>query len=228
MNNKNKGLIWYLVIAFAITWGSVLGIYLLGGAPTSIANVPSAGPLVGLLMMLATFGPAFAAFVTLKWITREGFKDAGLRFNFRTGWAYYLWAVLAPIAACVMAIALAGALGMEVSLGALSLENIIAWIVGTLIWTPILFGEEFGWRGYLQPRLAPGRPLLAALLIGLIWGIWHYAQVLAGIVLSANLLALLIYPLSCIVGSIFLGWFSNSQYEIGLSVGDHIEGQTFS
>ena len=105
-----------------------------------------------------------------------------------------------------MAVALAGALGMEVSLSALSLENVIAWIVGTLIWTPILFGEEFGWRGYLQHRLAPNSPLLAAILMGLIWGIWHYAQVLAGIVFSANLLALLIYPLSCIVGSIFLGW----------------------
>jgi len=206
MNNKSKGLIWYLVIAFAITWSSVLGIYLLGGAPTSIANVPSAGPLVGLLMMLATFGPAIAAFVALKWVTREGFKDAGLRFNFRTGWSYYLWAVLAPIAACVMAIALAGALGMEVSLSALTLENIIAWIVGTLIWTPILFGEEFGWRGYLQHRLAPNSPLLAAVLMGLIWGIWHYAQVLAGIVLSADPLALLIYPFSCAVSSILLGW----------------------
>ncbi len=214
MNNKSKGLIWYLVIAFAITWSSVLGIYLLGGVPTSIANVPSAGPLVGLLMMLATFGPAIAAFVTLKWITREGFKNAGLRFNFRTGWSTYLWAVLAPIAACVMAIALAGAFGMKISLGALSLENIIAWIVGALIWTPILFGEEFGWRGYLQHRLAPNSPLLAAVLMGLIWGVWHYAQVLAGIVFSANLLALLMYPLSCIVGSIFLGWLRTKSQSV--------------
>ena len=207
MNNKSKGLIWYLVIAFAITWSSVLGIYLLGGAPTSIANVPSAGPLVGLLMMLATFGPAIAAFVTLKWITREGFKDAGLRFNFRAGWAYYLWAVLAPLAGGVVAVLVAGVAGAKVSgLSALSPADVIAWFVGALVWMPILFGEEFGWRGYLQPRLAPGRPLLAALLIGLIWGIWHYAQVLAGIVLSANPLALLIYPVDCAVGSIFLGW----------------------
>jgi membrane protease YdiL (CAAX protease family) len=212
--NKRNGLTWYLVIAFAITWSSVLGIYLLGGAPTSISSVPSAGPLVGLLMILATFGPAIAAFVTLKWITREGFKDAGLRFNFRTGWSYYLWAILAPIAACVMAIALAAALGMKVSLSALSLENIIAWIVGTLMWTPILFGEEFGWRDYLQHRLAPNSPLLAAILMGLIWGVWHYAQVLAGIVLSANPLALLIYPVSCIVGSILLDWLRTKSQSV--------------
>lgn len=214
MTNKSKGLSWYLALAFAITWSSVLGIYLLGGAPTSITIVPSAGPLVGLLMILATFGPAIAAFVTLKWITREGFKDAGLRFNFRTGWSYYLWAVLAPIAACVMAVALAGALGLEVSLGALSLENIIAWIVGTLVWTPILFGEEFGWRGYLQHRLAPNSPLLAAVLMGLIWGIWHYALVLAGIVMSANPLALLIYPFYCMTGSVILGWLRDKSQSV--------------
>ncbi len=214
MNSKSKGLTWYLVIAFAITWSSVLGIYLLGGALTSVANVPSANPLVGLLMILATFGPAIAAFVALKWITREGFKDAGLRFNFRTGWSYYLWAILAPIAACVMAIAFAAALGMRVSLSALSLENIIAWIVGTLVWTPILFGEEFGWRGYLQHRLAPNSPLLAAILMGLIWGVWHYAQVLAGIVMSANPLALLIYPFYCMTGSVILGWLRNKSQSV--------------
>ncbi|MBA2284357.1 MAG: CPBP family intramembrane metalloprotease [Ktedonobacteraceae bacterium] len=35
------------------------------------------------------------------------------------------------------------------------------------------FGEEFGWRGYLLPRLAPLGGLRAAILVGLIWGFWH-------------------------------------------------------
>src|SRR5574342_246257 len=93
MTSKSKGIVWFLIIAFAITWSSVLGIYLLGGAPTSTTNVSSASPLVGLLSVLGTFGPAIAAIVVLKWITSEGFKQAGLRFNFRTGWKYYLWAI---------------------------------------------------------------------------------------------------------------------------------------
>jgi membrane protease YdiL (CAAX protease family) len=165
--------------------------------------------------MLATFGPAVAAFVVLKWITREGFKDAGLRVNFRAGWAYYLWAVIAPLAGGVLILSAAWAAGAEVSgLSALSSTDIVSWIVGTLIWTPILFGEEFGWRGYLQPRLAPGRPLQAALLVGLIWGIWHYAQVLAGIVMSANPLALLIYPFYSAASSIILGWLRDRSQSV--------------
>lgn len=42
--------------------------------------------------------------------------------------------------------------------------------------------------------------------MGLIWGIWHYDQVLAGVVLSANPLALLIYPIFCVMSSLVLGW----------------------
>lgn len=35
------------------------------------------------------------------------------------------------------------------------------------------FGEEFGWRGYLLPRLAPLGGTWAALFVGVLWGLWH-------------------------------------------------------
>jgi membrane protease YdiL (CAAX protease family) len=44
-----------------------------------------------------------------------------------------------------------------------------------LVW-PIMaaLGEEFGWRGFLLPRLAAAWGLLpAALAIGIVWGVWH-------------------------------------------------------
>lgn len=35
------------------------------------------------------------------------------------------------------------------------------------------FGEEFGWRGYLLPKLAPLGGVGAAIITGVIWGLWH-------------------------------------------------------
>ena len=42
------------------------------------------------------------------------------------------------------------------------------------------FGEEFGWRGYLLPKLLPLGGRNAVLLIGIIWGIWHRLFIFMG------------------------------------------------
>lgn len=45
----------------------------------------------------------------------------------------------------------------------------------------LFFGEEYGWRGFLQDELAPLGRRQAALIIGLIWGLWHIPILLSGI-----------------------------------------------
>ena len=42
------------------------------------------------------------------------------------------------------------------------------------------FGEEFGWRGYLLPKLMPLGGRKAMLLIGFIWGVWHWPVIFMG------------------------------------------------
>jgi membrane protease YdiL (CAAX protease family) len=42
------------------------------------------------------------------------------------------------------------------------------------------FGEEFGWRAYLQPRLMPLGGRAAMLLMGVIWGVWHWPVIFMG------------------------------------------------
>lgn len=45
----------------------------------------------------------------------------------------------------------------------------------------VTFGEEYGWRGFLQDELAGIGLRRSALLIGLIWGVWHIPILLTGV-----------------------------------------------
>ncbi len=42
------------------------------------------------------------------------------------------------------------------------------------------FGEEYGWRGWLQDELRPLGPVRANLLTGVMWGFWHGPMILTG------------------------------------------------
>lgn len=43
-------------------------------------------------------------------------------------------------------------------------------------------GEEFGWRGFLLPKLLEKfTPYTASVVLGIIWGLWHYPVYFAGI-----------------------------------------------
>jgi membrane protease YdiL (CAAX protease family) len=58
-------------------------------------------------------------------------------------------------------------------------------VVQSLLIAPVInalptLGEEFGWRAYLQPKLLPLGWRRAMLLVGIIWGAWHWPIIALG------------------------------------------------
>jgi len=207
MSKNAKGIIVFLLIAFGIAWLNILVVWLLGMGSAPDAEAAQPDPLLFVLTGPLAFAPAIAAFVVRKWITREGFADAGLKLHLRKGWPYYLCAFLFPLIVLPIAVGLwALVRAGQPDLSTLSLETILPLLVMALAMTPIYFGEEFGWRGYLQMRLTPGRPLVAAIWTGLIWSVWHYPMLLSGFSDVEYKLALPIHTIVSVFISIFLGW----------------------
>jgi membrane protease YdiL (CAAX protease family) len=197
-------------------WEIVIGLGL------SVTN-----PLVQIAILPGAFAPALATFIVRKWITREGFADAGLSLDLRK-WPYYIVAWLLPLAVvgCIIIAAALFGLGtpdFSLARGIKYLSTLAGrapahvpshpWLlicvmpVTALFATPILFGEEFGWRGYLQLRLFPDRPVLSAVVTGVIWGIWHYPLILRGFDFPDHRLAgLAVFTVSTVLISIIFGW----------------------
>ncbi len=62
---------------------------------------------------------------------------------------------------------------------------LILGVVQSVLIAPILaiviaFGEEYGWRGYLQTELFKMGRVRGVLLLGMIWGAWHWPLILMG------------------------------------------------
>ena len=56
--------------------------------------------------------------------------------------------------------------GTSIQLGRLSVLDFVLIL--------LVVGEELGWRGYALPKLLETRsPLVASLIIGVLWGLWH-------------------------------------------------------
>ncbi len=164
---RQRGLRWYLFIAFAGAWVPWLAVYLGGGSMND--------PIIQLLT--AAFVPSIAACVVRRWITRQGFANSGVHPRLRQSWRSYLIAISMPWGVLVLAIGAGMTAGWSPSNIELSNSSIIYLAAGPLIciaMSPIFWGEEYGWTAYLRDRLMPGRPFATTFLTGTIWGVWHW------------------------------------------------------
>jgi membrane protease YdiL (CAAX protease family) len=223
-----RGIVSYLLITFLGAWSLWIGGWILA---LRVFQISASNLWFQFFLLPGSFMPAIACIVVRKWITREGFSDAGLKPNFRRGWPYYLFgAYVLPVLVVGTIIVLS--LLLKVSRPDFSLQRAFSvllpgkavpaihmtpllglglvaqtFVVGIPLAALVTWGEEFGWRSYLQIRLFGGRPVLAAIVTGLIWGIWHYPVILMGYEHYDNvILGLILFPVSTVLLSIIFGW----------------------
>lgn len=156
----------------------VIGVLLLatlGGVIT--ATVSEAGGLIFILSPLAMA-------VLLRFFGGDGWGDAGLSLKLQTNWHWYLFSLLIYPISFVVVIGLGMILGVTQFNGdVVALLPAFGAGFATQLIPRMIFAlcEEWGWRGYLEPRLAAlGVPNLQRHgLVGLIWAVWHVPLILS-------------------------------------------------
>lgn len=154
-----------------------------------------------LIMAAGMFFPAIGALLT-RLITKEGFRNAKLKPNLKGHIRYYLLAwfgtpvfVLLGTAVYFLifpdrfdpsvqtlidtAMSQYESMGMDtISESQIRMQFYIqiplAFLFGPVPNLITCFGEEWGWRGYLLPKMKEKMPMIPMLLVnGIIWGLWH-------------------------------------------------------
>lgn len=209
MNEKLdvKRIVVFLAFAFGIAWATGLAVYLTGGLVDSPMLVPELNLSLAVVLLALPYmwAPALAHIFT-RLLTREGWQGMFLRPNFRRGWPFWVAAWFLPAVMTVLGGIVFFAIFpryFDPSLGAVVemlaatekqtgqavtispwmivvLQLAFAIIIAPWINTLFAFGEEFGWRSYLIQKLMPLGGHKAVLLIGVIWGIWHWPVIAMG------------------------------------------------
>ena len=174
---------YYFLLLTAVYALGVLGIWL-SPAQAPIASVAAIVPeLVAYLGLLVLVVLRLAA-------GREAMARVWLLWG---SWRYYLVFGLGIAGFYVLQAVLNAPLGLgptspapsPVPPGLSPGTLVVAAAVQSVLLAPFLaiviaFGEEYGWRGYLQSELFKLGRVRGVVLVGVIWGVWHWPLILMG------------------------------------------------
>jgi CAAX protease family protein len=171
----------FTTLAYVIAWTMWAPLWPAAVQSVVIGRTPIAydgGPLAPLGM----FAPALAALLMRLLVSREGLRGS---LGPLRRWRWSVLAVLVPIVIVAATIAVAIATGLAVfDLGGtrpMWEVLMLLLVVGAPVSALLAFGEEYGWRGYLLPRLLPLGEVRASLVVALIWAPWHLPVLLVGL-----------------------------------------------
>jgi membrane protease YdiL (CAAX protease family) len=215
----------FLAFAFGLAWLVGLIVFLTGGLVNSPPLIPGTGFTLAFALIATGYmwSPAIANFLT-RLITRESWRGSGLRPQLKRGWPYWLAAWVLPAVLTLAGMGLFFGLYpayFDPALGVIRqmlaqagpadtpdpwvivvVQTIQAILLAPVINSLFTFGEEFGWRGYLLPKLMPLGGRRAMILGGIIWGVWHWPVIAMGHNYGLD------YPGAPWLGVLAMTWFT--------------------
>ncbi|MBQ9864391.1 MAG: CPBP family intramembrane metalloprotease, partial [Bacteroidales bacterium] len=180
-----KNLKLYIAIAFGLIWAAGLVFYLSGTNAASFAG--STQLLAGICM----FFPLVATLICQKSTKEPLLRNVGISWKVNRWW-FIGWLIvpLIPLLTILFTYWTKGLVyGFAETAPISFMKNPIAMVAVTLISglfsgvtinALFAFGEEIGWRGYLLKQFEGKNFFTSAIIIGVIWGLWHAPLILLG------------------------------------------------
>ena len=221
-----KKIIVFLILVFAIAWIPFFYAYL----SSNEVSLATFGTLLAVMM----YAPAISTLIVQRMI----YKQPALLYGF--GLKKYEYIIIGWLLPVVFALISAG-LTVLFQLGKLDLQMTELYKVYPVpdrpvyyvfflssLFLPVVlgalftFGEEIGWRGFLQEELRPLGQIRSYFIIGVIWGIWQVPLIIAGYNYSGHpiLGSVYIVMFSVLVSFIF-GWLKDKSGSIWASTIAH-------
>lgn len=179
MSNKKlcaKRLVIFLLLAFGLAWIPWIIMNKVIGYEEWFSTNHYA-----LFVIPTLYAPALANLLT-RWITKEGFSDMKLHLRLKGNLKYYLAAWLTipviSILGTVVFNCVYGHWDLAEVAERLTFEKGLAAVLYVLGIGPLVafntFGEEFGWRAYMNQKMEPLLGTAGTVIVGgILWGIWH-------------------------------------------------------
>lgn len=220
---ENNKILVYIIVLIIISYIPQIYILMYGGIESKISSK---------IMVFVMFLPAIITFFYLI-ISKEGLKS----INWAIGKPIYLLygALLPALFALIVSILISYFGWGEIthfelvenqvnikkggfilgkgyqSIPYFILNYFLSAIPFSLLNGSVAFGEELGWRGFLQKKLIDTKGLFWGIVIlGLIWGFWHFPLIVNGYNHpdSPVLGAFVLFPLTTVFASFFLAWLT--------------------
>ncbi|MFN2466182.1 MAG: CPBP family intramembrane glutamic endopeptidase [Candidatus Dormibacteria bacterium] len=172
------------VTTTAVDWPSV-GLYVLftyGLGWSAWVGLRPVFPQLAIRTFIAMFAPTFATIAVIRLQ-----RASHLRHEFRQSWRGLVDNIFASVLAIfVIGLPIAAGFGLSLFSGDLKLPgssganlfDVLPLPIAVFVYWVTAFGEEYGWRGFLVPNLAPLGGAQAAILVALIFAVWHAPAIL--------------------------------------------------